>query len=147
MKAIRILLADDHTLVRNGLKLLLERQPDFQVVAEASDGREVLRLIEQTKPDAAVLDIGMPNLNGIETARRIADAFPDTVVAILSMHKDEAYVVRAKGRRPSLSSEGFGGQRVDRGNTRHKSGQIVLQSGDSQGLARGLHPQAGAART
>ncbi len=95
MKPIRIALADDHTVVRNGLRLILEQVPEFEVVAEASDGREVLKLVESTQPDVVVLDIGMPNLNGIEAARRIASSFPETAVAILSMHKDEAYVVRA----------------------------------------------------
>lgn len=95
MNPIRILLADDHTVVRSGLRALLERQPDFEVVGEASDGREVVRLAEGVRPDVVVMDVGMPNLNGIEAARRIADELPRTAVAILSMHKDEAYVVRA----------------------------------------------------
>ena len=95
MKRIRIVLADDHTVVRNGLRLILERQPDFEVVGEASDGREVMRLVEAQKPDVVVMDIGMPSLNGIEAARRIVDDFPGTKVAILSMHKDEAYVIRS----------------------------------------------------
>ncbi len=95
MKRIRIVLADDHTVVRNGLRLILERQPDFEVVGEASDGREVMRLVEAQKPDVVVMDIGMPGLNGMEAARRVVEDFPGTKVAILSMHKDEAYVIRS----------------------------------------------------
>ena len=95
MKPIRIVLADDHTMVRNGLRLILERQHDFEVIGEASDGREVQRLVEAHKPDVVVMDIGMPGLNGVEAARRIVEDFPATKVAILSMHKDEAYVVRS----------------------------------------------------
>ena len=95
MKPIRIVLADDHTVVRHGLRLILERQPDFEVVGEASDGREVQRLVGSLAPDVVVMDIGMPGLNGVEAARRIVEDFPATKVAILSMHKDEAYVVRS----------------------------------------------------
>lgn len=92
---LRILLADDHTVVRNGLRLILERQPNFAVVGEAADGREVLELSEKLRPDVVVMDIGMPNLNGIEAARRIIAGRPETAVAILSMHSDEGYVIRA----------------------------------------------------
>jgi DNA-binding NarL/FixJ family response regulator len=95
MKQLRIVLADDHTVVRNGLRLILERQPTFQVVGEASDGREVVELAETERPDVVVMDIGMPNLNGIEAARRILLSRPQTAVAILSMHADEGYVVRS----------------------------------------------------
>ena len=95
MKPTRIVLADDHIVVRNGLRLILQQQPDFQVVGEASDGREVVRLAETKEPDVVVMDIGMPNLNGIEAARRIVGNRPGTAVVILSMHSDEGYVVRA----------------------------------------------------
>ncbi|HTR34774.1 MAG TPA: response regulator transcription factor [Bryobacteraceae bacterium] len=95
MKPVRIVLADDHAMVRNGLRLILQQHPDFEVVGEASDGREAVRVAARAKPDVAVMDIGMPNLNGIEAARRITDECPNTAVAILSMHKDEGYVVRA----------------------------------------------------
>ena len=74
---IRILLADDHTIIRSGIKLLLEQQPDFKVVAEASDGREAVELVSKHHPDVAVLDIGMPQLNGIEATRQIASAGND----------------------------------------------------------------------
>jgi two-component system response regulator NreC len=95
MKRVRILLADDHTVVRNGLRLILERQPQFEVIGEASDGREVVEMADAQRPDVVLMDIGMPNLNGIEAARRILSGNPRTSVAILSMHSDEAYVARA----------------------------------------------------
>ena len=95
MQPIRILLADDHNVMRRGLRLLLESQPGFTVVAEAADGRQAVEQADATGPDIAVLDIGMPNLNGIEAAQRIATAHPATAIVILSMHSDEAYVLRA----------------------------------------------------
>ncbi len=95
MKPIRILLADDHTVMRKGLRLLLESQPEFSVVAEASDGRQAIEQAEGTQPDVAVIDIAMPNLSGIEAAQRIAAALPQVAIVILSMHSDEAYVLRA----------------------------------------------------
>jgi two-component system, NarL family, response regulator NreC len=95
MSQIRILLADDHTVMRAGLRLLLERQPDLVVVGEAEDGRQAVALADSQEPDVAVMDIGMPNLNGIEAARQIAAKHPQTSVVILSMHSDESYVMRA----------------------------------------------------
>ncbi len=95
MPKIRILLADDHTIIRSGLRLLLEQQPDFEVVAEASDGREAVELVSKHHPEVAVLDIGMPQLNGIEATQQIVSGEPQTKVVILSMHADEAYVLRA----------------------------------------------------
>jgi DNA-binding NarL/FixJ family response regulator len=92
---IRIILADDHTIIRSGLRLLLEQQTDFKVVAEASDGREAVAMVALHHPDIAILDIGMPELNGIEATRRIAAENPSTQVVILSMHSDEGYVLRA----------------------------------------------------
>jgi two-component system response regulator NreC len=95
VKQIRILLADDHTVMRRGLRLLIESQPEFSVVAEASDGRQAVQQAEATLPDVAVMDIAMPNLSGIEAAQRIATAQPNTAIVILSMHSDEGYVLRA----------------------------------------------------
>ena len=95
MKAIRILLADDHTVMRRGLRLLLESQPEFKVVAEASDGRQAVEQAETAQPDVAVLDIAMPNLSGIEAAQRMTAALPHVAIVILSMHSDEGYVLRA----------------------------------------------------
>jgi DNA-binding NarL/FixJ family response regulator len=111
VKPIRILLADDHTVMRRGLRLLLESQPDFSVVAEAADGREAITQAEATVPDVAILDIAMPNLSGIEAAQRLNAALPHTAVVILSMHSDESYVLRslkagAKGYLLKDSAEG-----------------------------------------
>src|SRR5438270_8611562 len=92
---IRILLADDHTVMRNGLRLLLERQANLEVVGEASDGREAVEMAASDRPDVAVLDIAMPHLNGVEAARQIAARSPQTAIAILSMHSDESYVIRS----------------------------------------------------
>lgn len=95
MTPIRILLADDHAVMRTGLRLVLERQHDFEVVGEASDGREAVAMVQKYSPDILVTDIGMPNLNGIEAARQVAAASPQVSVVVLSMHSDEAYVLRA----------------------------------------------------
>jgi DNA-binding NarL/FixJ family response regulator len=95
MSNIRVLLADDHTIMRKGLRLLLERQENITVVGEASDGRECVELAQAEKPDVVVMDIAMPNLNGIEAARQIVGQNPAIAVAVLSMHSDESYVIRA----------------------------------------------------
>jgi two-component system, NarL family, response regulator NreC len=95
MKPIRILLADDHTVVRKGLRLLLESQPDFQVIADAADGRETVALAERHTPDVVVMDVAMPGLNGIEAARQISAKLPRTAIVFLSMHSDEGYVLKA----------------------------------------------------
>jgi two-component system, NarL family, response regulator NreC len=92
---IRVLLADDHTLIRAGLAMVVESQPDLTVVGEANDGREAVSMAEKLKPDVVVMDIGMPSLNGIEACRQIHAALPDTQVVMLSMHSDEGYVLRA----------------------------------------------------
>jgi DNA-binding NarL/FixJ family response regulator len=81
--------------MRRGLRLLLDSQPEFTVVGEASDGREAVEQAEATRPDVAVIDIAMPNLSGIEAAQRIASAQPHVAIVILSMHSDEGYVLRA----------------------------------------------------
>lgn len=91
---IRILLVDDHNVMRRGLRLLIERQSGFLVVGEAADGRQAVELAEATRPDVVVLDIGLPHLNGIEAAQRINEALPDTAIIVLSMHSDEGYVMR-----------------------------------------------------
>ena len=95
MTPIRVLLADDHTLIRAGLRMVVLSHPDFTVVGEANDGREAVALAEQLKPDVVVMDIGMPSLNGIEACRQIHDSLPGTQVIMLSMHSDEGYVLRA----------------------------------------------------
>ena len=92
---LRILLADDHTILRNGLRLLLERQPEFTVIAEAANGREAIDLAARESPDVAIIDIAMPVLNGIEAAQRISSAHPKVAIIILSVHSDESYILRA----------------------------------------------------
>jgi two-component system, NarL family, response regulator NreC len=92
---IRVLLADDHTLIRAGLRMVVAAQPDLTVVGEAGDGREAVAMAQNLKADVVVMDIGMPNLNGIEAARQIRAAQPDTQVVMLSMHADEGYILRA----------------------------------------------------
>ena len=95
MGSIRILLADDHNILRDGMRLLLERQPGFAVVAEAADGHESVQQAAEHSPDVVVMDIGMPSMNGIEATRRIVEKNPSTGVVILSMHDDESYVIRS----------------------------------------------------
>jgi DNA-binding NarL/FixJ family response regulator len=92
---ITILLADDHTVVMDGLKVLLEHEPDLQVQALARDGRQALRLACEIKPDIAILDIAMPELNGIEAAQHILQDCPGTKTIILSMHAGNEYISRA----------------------------------------------------
>ena len=95
MTTVRVLLADDHGIVRRGLHYLLERSPGFEVIGEAGDGREAVRLAEELNPDVIVMDIAMPNLNGIDATAQIVRRRPETGVIILSMHSDETYLVRA----------------------------------------------------
>jgi DNA-binding NarL/FixJ family response regulator len=95
MKKVRVLLADDHTVMRAGLRALLERQPNLEVVGEAEDGRQTLELASSQSPDVVVMDIAMPNLNGVEATRRMISKQPTISVVILSMYSDESYVMRA----------------------------------------------------
>jgi two-component system, NarL family, response regulator NreC len=90
-----IVVADDHHLVRQGLRMLLAAEPDFQIAGEAGDGLEALRLVKELQPDALVLDLMMPVLNGLEVTRRVSQRSPQTRVVILSMHANEAYVLEA----------------------------------------------------
>ncbi len=95
MKPVRVLLADDHTLVRAGLRKLLEAMPEVEVVGEASDGLALLALAAQLRPNLVLMDIAMPGLNGLEATARLARQSPDIRVLILSMHQNEEYVRQA----------------------------------------------------
>jgi two-component system response regulator NreC len=95
MANLRILLGDDHTLLRQGLRKILQERPDWEVVAEAGDGRDAVRQALAIQPDIAILDIGMPLMNGIEATRQIVRRRPDIHVLILSMHANEAYIIQA----------------------------------------------------
>jgi len=92
---LRLLLGDDHTLVRQGLRKILEERPEWEVVAEVGDGREAIKKAVALKPDVAIIDIGMPMLNGIDATQQIVRKVPETRVLVLSMHSDEGYVTRA----------------------------------------------------
>jgi DNA-binding NarL/FixJ family response regulator len=94
-KPIRIVLADDHPIVRAGIRETLKQIPGAEIVGEASDGREAVELVKSARPDVAVLDISMPVLNGLEAAERISKAFPNVRVIILSRHENEEYYWRA----------------------------------------------------
>jgi two-component system response regulator NreC len=95
MSATTIVLADDHHVVRQGLRALLEAEPDFTIVGEAADGLEVASLVERLEPDVLVLDLMMPGLNGLDVVRQVSQRALQTRVVILSMHSNEAYVLEA----------------------------------------------------
>jgi len=90
--SIRLILVDDHKIVRDGLRSLLEKTPGMEVIAEAADGRSAVQLARELSPDVAIIDVAMPDLNGIEAARKIKDESPDTKVVALSMHSDKRFV-------------------------------------------------------
>jgi DNA-binding NarL/FixJ family response regulator len=109
MKRIRILLADDHAVVRQGFKMILDAQADMEIVGEAGNGRQAVELAEQLRPDVVVMDVAMPELNGIEATRRLASSVPHARVIALSMHKDSVYVreiLRAGARGYLLKDSG-----------------------------------------
>ncbi len=95
MKKIRILLADDHTILREGIKVLLNRERDMEIVAEAEDGAQTLEKVRSVKPDVVVLDISMPKIGGLEITKEITETFPSTRIVILTMHDNEEYLVQA----------------------------------------------------
>ena len=94
MKNIKVLLADDHTIVRQGIRSLLEQSEDIEVVAEAEDGKEAVKKVIESAPDVVLMDIGMPILNGIEATQQIKKQLPDTKVLILTMHVSEKYALQ-----------------------------------------------------
>jgi DNA-binding NarL/FixJ family response regulator len=95
MEPIRVVLADDHRLVRSGIRALLDRFEDVEVIGEAANGREVLEVVDEQRPDIVLMDIAMPELNGLEAARRIHQQYPNTRVLLLSMYDNEEYVAEA----------------------------------------------------
>ncbi|MHB9074097.1 MAG: response regulator [Desulfobaccales bacterium] len=109
---ITVFLADDHAVVRDGLKLLLETQADLRVVGEAADGRQAVRRVDQLRPQVAILDIAMPELNGIEAARQIKEAHPQTQIIILSMYSSLEHIFQAlrAGARGYLLKEAAGAE-------------------------------------
>lgn len=90
--SVKVFLADDHPIVRQGIRGMLEREPDFQVIAESGDGIETLNLVEKLKPDVLIVDLMMPGLNGLEITRQVTSRHPRLRVIVLSMHTDEAYI-------------------------------------------------------
>src|SRR5207249_337805 len=97
MRTVRILIADDHAIVRRGLRALVESQQGWEVCAEASNGRDAVESVEQFKPDIAIVDIGMPELNGLDAARQILKSSPQAEVLILTMHQSEEVVAEVLG--------------------------------------------------
>jgi len=114
MKRIRILLAADHAVVRQGFKMILGAQPDMEIVGEASNGREAVELADRLKPEVVVMDVSMPELNGIEATRRLAESAPHVRVLALSMHKDSVYVreILRAGARGYLLKDSVAGDLV-----------------------------------
>lgn len=91
MTPVRLLLVDDHEIVRAGLRMLFSAEPDVQIVGEAASGREAIEQVERLRPDVVLMDVAMPDMNGIEATRRIKEAFPQVAVLALTMHEDEEY--------------------------------------------------------
>ncbi len=92
MAKIRVVIADDHAVVREGIKMILGREPDIEIVGEAGNGREALELVAKTRPHVVVMDISMPEMGGVEATRRVKEAYPKVNVLALTMHEDESYV-------------------------------------------------------
>ena len=106
--AIKILIADDHQILRQGLRTLLEKEPDLEVVAEADNGRSTVRLARETQPEVIIMDVAMPDLNGIEATRQIISEMPKVKVIALSMYADRRFVANMlKAGASGVSPEGL----------------------------------------
>jgi len=138
-KRIRVILADDHTLVRAGIRALLERMSNLEIVAEANDGREAITLAREHRPDVLVMDISMPNLNGLEAAARLNKEQPEVRVIILSRHKDEAYFWEALKKGASgYVLKGSGPKELAAAIERVMCGEIYLSKEISQKMLKKL---------
>ncbi|MGI5915302.1 MAG: response regulator [Anaerolineae bacterium] len=124
---ITVFLADDHAVLRDGLRMLLQAEPDIDVVADAANGRDAVERVVKYRPQIAIIDIAMPELNGIEAAQQIGELSPETQVLILSMHSSSEHIFRAlqAGARGYLLKESAGGEVVDAVRTVH-SGRLYL---------------------
>jgi DNA-binding NarL/FixJ family response regulator len=127
--SITVFLADDHAVVRDGLRVLLEAQPDIRVIGDAADGRETVRRVARLCPDVVVLDIAMPELNGIEAGREIAQVCPSTQVIFLSMHSTTEHIFRAlqAGARGYLLKESAGIEVVNAVRAVHAGSRYLSQ--------------------
>lgn len=156
-KTIRVVLAEDHTIVREGLRALLDVRDDIEVVAEVADGRAAVEAVVAHKPDVAILDLGMPELNGVDATRIIRKDYPTTQVLILSMHSGEEYVrpaIRAGASGYLLKGSGLSDlvaaiQAVSRGDAFFSPAiaKIVLHDSRRDGRTGGRDPQPGDALT
>lgn len=140
---IRVLLADDHAIVRAGLRRIVEEAGDMEVVAEAQDGREALRLVQEKLPDVAVIDISMPGMDGIEVIDRLACLYPKLPVLVLTMHEEDQYVVRtintgAKGYLTKRSAP----EQLVKAIRRVQSGGCYLTNEAAESLAQSLSTRA-----
>ena len=141
--SITVCLADDHAVMLDGLRLLLEKQPDIQVLACASDGREAVRQVANLHPQVAILDIAMPELNGIEATRQIATSSPVTMVIILSMYSSTSYIIRAlqAGAQGYLLKESAGAEVVQAIRTVHAGGRYLSPQISDQVIDYYLDPK------
>ena len=146
MMPIRILLADDHIMVREGTRRILERESDFKVVAEAGDGRETVALVERERPDVAIVDISMPVMNGIEATKGIKKVAPETAVLVLTAYDDDQYVfaILEAGAAGFLLKNARGSELIDAVRRVH-AGESVLHPAIAKKVLRRVVPsEAGA---
>ncbi len=141
---IRILLADDHALFREGLKSLLESEPDFRVIGEASDGREALRAALEVRPDVILMDIQMPGLDGVEATKEILREDPEAKVVMLTMYRQDAYVFEAvkAGARGYLLKDASAQELID-AIRRVCSGEVLLDAELAERIIQDFHAKEG----